>query len=72
MKIIDNCTKKIKRISNSFVRTPGVTRKLVLLADTVKRSRLYEVGYCQREREIRADYFEYVYDNSFARPRRKK
>ena len=68
----EQIAKKIKRVSRTFARDPRVTRRSVLLADTVKRSRLYEIGYCQRDHEMRADYFEYVYDNSFARPRRKK
>lgn len=63
---------KIDRISNTFVRDPKVTRQSILIADTVKRARLYEIGYCQKDREIKADYLEYVYDNSFARLRRRK
>ena len=63
--------KKIGRVSGTFVRAPGDKIQAVLIADTVDEARLYRVGYCQDGAELRADYFEYVYDNSFARRRRR-
>lgn len=63
--------KKIGRVSGTFVRSPGETRQAVLIANTVDDARLYRLGYCQDGQEMRADYFEYVYDNSFARRRRR-
>lgn len=42
------------------------------IADTVDDARLYRLGYCQDGREMRADYYDYVYDTSFARQRRRK
>ncbi len=67
-----NIQDKISRIHTSFKRNPAITRRSIILAETVKRSRLYEIGYVQRDSEAIADWKEYVYDNSFARPRRKK
>jgi hypothetical protein len=63
--------KKIRRVSGTFARVPGETRQRILIADTVDDARLYRIGYCQDGQELRADYFEYVYDNSFARRRRR-
>ena len=62
---------KIKRVSSTFIRDPEVKRRDVKIADTVKSARLYRIGYCQDVQELRADYNEYVYDNSFARRRRR-
>lgn len=63
--------KKIGRVSGTFVRAPGETKQAVLVANTVDDARLYRLGYYQDGQEMRADYFEYVYDNSFARRRRR-
>ena len=63
---------KLSRISKTFFRIPGIDRQSILIADTVERARLYEIGYCQDDQELRDDYFQYVYDNSFARRRRRK
>jgi hypothetical protein len=63
--------KKMVRVSGTFVRSPGDQKQAVLIADTVDDARLYRIGYCQDGQELRADYFEYVYDNSFARRRRR-
>ena len=63
--------KRINRIAGTFVRAPGEHKKAVLIANTVDDARLYRLGYCQDGQEMRADYYEYVYDNSFARRRRR-
>lgn len=63
--------KKIARVSGTFVRSPGDRKQVVLIADTVDSARLYRLGYCQNGQEMRADYYEFVYDNSFARRRRR-
>ncbi len=63
--------KKIANVSQSFVRSPGDQKEAILIADTVEDARLYRIGYCQDGQELRADYFEYVYDNSFAKRRRR-
>lgn len=63
---------RIKRVAESFVRDPNVTRKDVRIAETVESARLYKICYCQDVQELRADYNEYVYDNSFARRKRRQ
>lgn len=62
---------KITRVSGTFIRNPEIKRQDILIADTVENACLYRIGYCQDVQEIRADYNEYVYDNSFARRRRR-
>lgn len=62
---------KIARISSTFIRTSETKRQDSLIAETVESARLYRIGYCQDGQELRADYCEYVYDNSFARRRRR-
>ena len=62
---------KIGRVSGNFIREPLDQKQDVLIADTVDDALLYRIGYCQDGKELRADYFEYVYDNSFARRRRR-
>lgn len=63
--------KKIARVAGTFVRAPGEHKKAVLIANTVDDARLYRLGYCQDGQEMRADYYDFVYDNSFARRRRR-
>ena len=64
--------KRISHVSKSFTRYSKECKRAVLIADTVDDARLYRIGYCQDGQELRADYLEYVYDNSFARRRRRK
>lgn len=64
--------KKISRVSKTFFRIPGIDRQSILIADTVESARLYKIGHCQNDQELKDDYFQYVYDNSFARRRRRK
>ena len=63
--------KKIARVSGTFVRSPRDQKQAILVANTVDDARLYRLGYCQDGQEMRADYYEFVYDNSFARHRRR-
>ena len=60
---------KIAKIARTFSPPDKGWRGI---ADTVEAARLYRIGYCQDGRELRADYYEYVYANSFARRRRRK
>lgn len=64
--------KRIARVSKTFARSNRECKQAVLIADTIDDARLYRIGYCQDGQELRADYMEYVYDNSFARRRRRK
>ena len=65
--------KKIERVAGTFIRAPGGYRnKACAIAATVEDARLYRLCYCQDGQEMRADYFEYVYDTSFARRLRRK
>ena len=63
--------KRIAHVSKTFVRYSKECKQAVLIAGTVEDARLYRIGYCQDGQELRADYLEYVYDNSFARRRRR-
>lgn len=64
--------KKIDRVADSFTTHGPDTRMICHIMDTVDDARLYRIGYCQDAQELRADYFEYVYDNSFARRMRRR
>jgi hypothetical protein len=64
--------KKVGRITKTFEPPrDGYRNQACHIADTVDKARLYRLGYCQDGRELRADYYEYVYDTSFARRRRR-
>ena len=64
--------KKMKRVAGTFARPPGgYPSKAWEISATVEDARLYRLGYCQDGQEMRDDYFEYVYDNSFARRLRR-
>ena len=63
--------KRVAHISKTFARSFKECGQVVLIANIVDDARLYRLGYCQDGRELRADYYEYVYDNSFARRRRR-
>ncbi len=64
--------KKMKRVAGTFVRPPnGYRNKACEIADTVDEARLYRLCYIQDGQEMRDDYFEYVYDTSFARRLRR-
>jgi hypothetical protein len=63
--------KRIARVSGSFARAPGVKSQAELVSNTIDEARLYRLCYIQDGQEMRADYFEYVYDTSFARRRRR-
>ncbi len=69
---IDNIRQNIDRISSTFVCDDGRCEIRTFLARTVKSARLYRVGYCQTATELSADYSRYVYENSFARRRRRR
>ena len=63
--------KRVAHVSKTFARASRECKQAVLIADTVEDARLYRIGYCQDGQELRADYLEYVYDNSFARRRKR-
>ena len=63
--------KRVARVSKTFARSSKECKQAILIADTIDDARLYRIGYCQDGQELRADYMEYVYDNSFARRRRR-
>jgi len=62
---------KIARMANSFIRYNPNAKQAVLISDTVDDARLYRLGYCQDGQELEDDYYQYVYENSFARRRRR-
>lgn len=62
---------RIQKVSETFIRDPAVKRRDVKIVETVKRAGNYKICYCQDVQEMRADYNEYVYDNSFARRKRR-
>jgi hypothetical protein len=64
--------KKMKIVAGTFVRPPnGYRSKAHEMSDTIDEARLYRLCYIQDGQEMRADYFEYVYDTSFARRLRR-
>lgn len=62
---------RINSISRTFRKFSKDEREAIKIADTIDDARLHRIGYCQTGEELRADYMEYVYDNSFARRRRR-